>query len=97
MTIDGIPINIEGIGVVGLVILFALALARGWLFTKRQYDDTVHDRDQWRTESRLKDQQLVELSEQNRAMLQAFGPTLTDFLQGLRRAGVGGPRDGDER
>lgn len=90
MSLDGISVELlQGIGVVGLVVLFWLMLATGRLFTRRQYDDVIHDRDEWRTEARLKDQAVSELSDQNRAMLNAFGPTLTDFLHSLRRAGVG--------
>src|SRR5688500_320591 len=54
---------------------------------KERVEDEQHEKGEWRTESRLKDQTLSELNQQNRAMLDAFGPTLTDFLQSLRRAG----------
>jgi hypothetical protein len=60
-------------------------------------DDEQHEKSEWRTESRLKDQTVSELSDQNRAMLNAFGPTLTDFLSSLRRAGVGPTNSGDEQ
>lgn len=51
---------------------------------ERELDDANHERSEWRTEARLNQQAVVELSEQNRAMLSAFGPTLTDFLEKLR-------------
>lgn len=100
-------IPLEGIGVVGLVLLFAIGLATnrlytrgqvraieaahereiGWLkdATAREVEDANHERNEWRTEARLNQQTAVELNEQNRAMLSAFGPTLTDFLDSLRR------------
>ncbi len=52
---------------------------------EREVEDANHERGEWRTEARLNQQAVVELSEQNRAMLTAFGPTLTDFLDNLRR------------
>lgn len=52
---------------------------------EREITDANHERGEWRTEARLNQQAVVELSEQNRAMLTAFGPTLTDFLDNLRR------------
>lgn len=56
--------------------------------TAREVEDANHERSEWRTEARLKDQTVAELSAQNKAMLDAFGPTLTDFLEGLRRLGL---------
>jgi len=67
----------DQLGVVGLCILFVIALATGRLYTKSQVDraqksadDAVeraeHDRDEWRTESRIKDQQLMEKDDQLR-------------------------------
>ena len=69
-----------------LVAMFVVLVATGRLIPRRTYDDKAHEADEWRAESRVKDQQSHELTEQNSAMLKAFGPTLTDFLQGLRRA-----------
>lgn len=51
----------------------------------REIEDANHERSEWRTEARLNQQAVVELTEQNRAMLTAFGPTLTEFLDNLRR------------
>lgn len=51
----------------------------------RELADAAHERTEWRTEARLNQQTVVELQEQNRAMLTAFGPTLTDFLEKLRQ------------
>lgn len=106
--IDGIPTGIiNGIGVVGLIVLFGLLLATSRLYTRGQVQEMVkgherevsgleHDKNEWRTEARLKDQTIAELNQQNQAMLNAFGPTLTDFLQSLRRAGVGTRKGSDD-
>lgn len=82
---DGIPIAaIDGIGVVGLVIVFAFGLATGRLFTKRQYDEVIHDRDEWRAESRLKDAQIAEKDRQLEHMEQV-GRTVEQFTRGLQQ------------
>lgn len=44
---------LNGVGVVGLVVVFALGLGTGRLFTRRQYDDVAHDRDEWRAAHRI--------------------------------------------
>lgn len=92
--IIGIPVSaLAPSALAGLAVLLVLT---GWLIPKRTHDEVTHDRDEWRAESRVKDQQILELTEQNKAMLNAFGPTLTDFLAGLRRAGVGTRDDGED-
>lgn len=92
--IVGIPISaLAPSALAGIAVLLILT---GHLIPKRTHDEKTHEANEWRTESRIKDQQILELTEQNRAMLNAFGPTLTDFLQGLRRAGVGTHDDGED-
>ena len=92
--IVGVPVaDLAPSVLAGIAVLLVLT---GYLIPKRTHDDTVHDRDEWRAESRVKDQQILELTEQNQKMLNAFGPTLTDFLAGLRRAGVGTREDGED-
>lgn len=92
--LTGIPITaLAPSALAGLAVLLVLT---GFLIPKRTHDEMTHDRDEWRTESRLKDQQILELTQQNQKMLNAFGPTLTDFLAGLRRAGVGTIEDGED-
>lgn len=75
---------LDGVGVVGLVLLFALALATGRLFTRRQYDEVVHDRDEWRAESRLKDAQLAEKDTQL-GHLAEVGKTVEQLARGLQQ------------
>jgi hypothetical protein len=96
--VDGIPVSLlDGVGVVGVVVFVGWLIMTGRWVPRRTYDDKVHEADEWRIESRIKDQQVKELSEQNEMMLKAFGPTLTDFLQSLRKAGLEARSAEDDR
>lgn len=80
--LDGIPIyTLTPSMLVGLVVLMVLT---GRLVPRRTYDDQVERANQWMAESRIKDQQIHELAEQNTAMLREFGPTVTQFMDALR-------------
>lgn len=63
---DGISVDPSSVSVVGLCVGIVLAIARGWLVTARELSNVVHDRDEWRAESRIKDQQIAEKDEQLR-------------------------------
>lgn len=92
MTVGGVPINVDGISTVGLVVLFGLALARGWLFTKRQYDEVVHDRGEWRTAHRISEAARLEMLEHQRASAEAAATT-NQLMRGLQaRLDARGPR-----
>lgn len=81
--------NLPPVGVLtpsALLGVTIFLILRGYLVPRKNYDEKAHEAAEWRTESRIKDQQIHELTEQNTAMLRAFGPTLTDFLRGLRQA-----------
>lgn len=43
-----------------LVAGFVTAMWRGKVVPRSSLDDALHDRDEWRTESRIKDQQISE-------------------------------------
>lgn len=90
----GIPLEV--LGPAALCGVFVLLVFTGQLIPRKTHDEAVHDRNEWRAESRIKDQQIAELTDQNVKMLNAFGPTLADFLQGLRRAGVGTRESGED-
>lgn len=47
-----------------LVAGFVTAMWRGKVVPRTSLDDALHDRDEWRAESRIKDQQLAEKDEQ---------------------------------
>lgn len=108
MTLDGLPLALaNGIGVVGVVLIVGWLVWTGRLVPKsihearvvdlkEQVADERHEKGEWRTEARIKDQTITELNQQNEAMLRAFGPTLTDFLHSLRASGVGNHDRGDQ-
>lgn len=63
--IEGVPAAVlNGIGVVGVIVVGGWMLATGRLYTRGQVDDVKHDRDEWRAESRLKDAQIAEKDQQ---------------------------------
>ena len=76
--IEGVPVEaLNGAGVVGIALLVAIAIARGWLVTAREVErietsarealeKAEHDRDEWRAESRIKDAQIGVKDEQIR-------------------------------
>jgi hypothetical protein len=112
VTIDGIPIGLSDLGVVALIVLFGIGLATGRLYTGKQHDreiarmekahalaleDATHERAEWRTEARLNQQAVVELTEQNRDLLQALGPTLADFLDKMRTVAMQVRDEGGDR
>lgn len=82
MLLDGIPIyTLTPSALLGICVVMILT---GRLVPRRTYDDQVERANQWMAESRIKDQQIHELSEQNNAMLHEFGPTVTAFMDALR-------------
>lgn len=103
--IEGLPLALaNGIGVVGVVLIVGWLVWSGRLIPKSTHESQVadlrdriedeqHEKSEWRTEARLKDQAISELNEQKREMLVGF-QALSDFLSGLRRAGVG-PTNGE--
>ena len=75
MSIEGIPLNLlDGIGVVGVVVLVFIANVRGWIVTKREADRIDSLRQQQIAE---KDRQIEHLSE--------VGELLRDVLRALKR------------
>lgn len=59
--LDGIPLGVfDGLGVVGVVIIVGWLVMTGRLVPRRTYDDKVHEANEWRTESRIKDAQIHE-------------------------------------
>ena len=59
---------LDGIGIAGLLVLAFVLLSRGVLVTRREVERLEHDRDEWRAESRIKDQQIAEKDAQLRHM-----------------------------
>lgn len=51
-----------------LTAVYTLAVIRGRLAPRNAIDDVIHDRDEWRAESRIKDAQIAEKDTQLRYM-----------------------------
>ena len=82
--IDGFPTYIlDGLGTVGLCVLFVFALAKGWIVTRRELEQAHHEANEWRSESRIKDQHIAELDEQIR-LLGEVGRTVEQAFKELQ-------------
>lgn len=92
---EGISLDPSSIGVVGLCVFFVISLGTGRLYTRRQYDEATHDRDEWRAESRLKDAQIAEKDEQLRHMVEV-GRNVLAIMRAVRATQAQGPLDGDD-
>lgn len=93
---DGIPPGLlEGIGITGLVVALFWMLSSGRLTTRNVADDIRHDRDEWRTESRIRDQ---ELAEKNRQLdhLAEVGRTVDAIMRALRSGPPAPPASGGQ-
>lgn len=77
------PAFLEGAGVVTVVLLVGWMLATGRLVTRRELERAEHDRDEWRTESRIKDQELQAKNEQL-AHLAEVGKSMHAVLAALK-------------
>lgn len=84
------PGLLEGIGITGLVVALFWLLSSGRLTTRNVVDRIEHDRDEWRTESRIKDQQIQEQAEQIKtkdtqlAHLAEVGRTVDAIMRALK-------------
>ena len=95
----GIPVGaLAPSALLGLTVLLILTDRLVWhkrLDAAELRADAAEQRaSEWEQEAEAWKESARETSKQNAAMLRAFGPTLTDFLQGLRRAGVGTREEG---
>ena len=84
------PVVFETVGVIGLVVALFWLLATGRLATRRELDKAEHDRDEWRTESRIKDQQM-QVKDEQLAHLAEVGKTVDAIMRALKS---GPPRGG---
>lgn len=84
--LDGLPVGIiDGLGTVGVVITVGFLIFTGRLVPRRTYDDMVHDRDQWRAESRIKDAQ-IDVKDEQLAHLGEVGRTVEALASAIQRA-----------
>ena len=88
----GIPLGaLAPSALLGFTVLLILTDRLVW---HKRLDALEKKVEEWQKEAEAWKAAADETSKQNAAMLRAFGPTLTDFLQGLRRAGVGTREEG---
>ena len=88
----GIPVGaLAPSALLGLTVLLILTDRLVW---HKRLEAMERKVEEWQKEAEAWKASAEETSKQNAAMLRAFGPTLTDFLQGLRRAGVGTREEG---
>jgi hypothetical protein len=97
VTLPGVAL--AGIGIVAfggwsLAAYFFRLVYMGRLVPRSTLEDAIHDRDETRTDNRIKDQQIAvkdehigELSGQNAILLNGIGPALSSFMDALQRAG----------
>lgn len=85
--IEGFPWQAFSVASAGWVLVagFVWMLMQGKVVPRQVHDDVIRDRDQWRDESRIKDQQLSEQSEQLR-QLSEVGETAKALLIALAKA-----------
>lgn len=83
------PAVFETVGVIGLVVALFWLLATGRLATRRELDKAEHDRDEWRTESRIKDQQ-IQAKDEQLVHLAEVGKMVDAIMRALRNGATGG-------
>jgi hypothetical protein len=83
--LEGLPVELlQDLDVVALGLIVVWMIATGRLVTRREHVDALHDRDEWRSEARLKDAQIAEKDRQLGHMEQV-GRTVEQFTRGLQQ------------
>lgn len=81
--IEGIPVGaLDGLGVVGVVLIVGWMLASGRLVTRREHDDLLHDRDEWRASHRISEAARAEAVGQVQELLE-HAKTTDSFIRSL--------------
>ena len=81
-----IPVALlDNLGAVALVVLFGIAIGRGWVVTAREHANVLHDRNEWRAESRIKDSQIAEKDKQIRMLNDEVGRTVIQVMHALQQ------------
>jgi hypothetical protein len=73
----------NGVGVVGVVLLVGWLIWTGRLATRREIDDIMHDRDEWRAAHRISETARQVLSDQVDELLE-HSRTTTAIVRSLR-------------
>lgn len=84
---DQIPVALlNGIGVVGVVVLIGWFIWTGRLATRREVEQIEHDRDEWRAAHRISETARQEERDHNNALTRDIAEPLKGFLEGFRKA-----------
>lgn len=67
--LEGVPIGDIGLG--GLVVMFVLAILRGWLIPQATHDRMLADRDQWREAAQKNSATIAEQTKQITELMEA--------------------------
>lgn len=67
--LEGVPIGDIGLG--GLVVMFVLAILRGWLIPQATHDRMLADRDQWREAAQKNSATIAEQTRQITELMEA--------------------------
>lgn len=88
--LDQIPVESLGIGAGWFLVgMFVLLIFRGMLVPRSTYEDALHDRDEWRAESRIKDAQIIEKDTQLRHLAEV-GETVEAVMRAIQQPTRGG-------
>ena len=88
--IEGIGLPQVGLGLGWLVaVAFTFALLRGQLVPRRTLDDQIHETNEWRAESRIKDAQIAEKDRQLRT-IDKLSELVSATMRSIQRASKDG-------
>lgn len=79
----------------GLLAIVVLLIASGRLVPRRTMEDTIHDRNEWRTAHRISEQSRAEQSEMIKELLE-HARTTDAFIRSVTNAATSARRDTDE-
>lgn len=83
--LDQIPFETLGIGSGWFLVgVFVLLIYRGNLVPRSTHEDALHDRDEWRAESRIKDAQIAEQNKQLGHMAEV-GQTVEAVMRAIQQ------------
>lgn len=77
---------LDGVSTAALCLLLAVLFIRGIVVARWTFDEKAREAEEWRAESRLKDEQLRARDEQLQVALEV-GKTVDAILQSLPRGG----------
>ena len=89
--LEGVPIGDIGLG--GLVVMFVLAILRGWLIPQAMFDRMLADRDQWREAAQTNSATIAEQSKQITELMEA-GRTAVHLAESLHNVVLPPDREG---